>query len=251
MLMTIDCIATRACFALLALLTCQSRIVHGSGTIAGAITPAPAPSSVAWNQLQSDTQIFLIAEQSSVVAGANIIVDVDGTPGLYDEPADLGPGRPVIPAGTALKVHLLHFDPLTVPQRLTGTVTFPQQILGLAFLRASLVGSDELGALGTAYPSPETSNYREYELGPPQGAAADSAAISVDRRTLTVDMGVTAYYDQLRVFTAVPEPTMLGLVLAGAGSVLLRRRGHRAPSVMGRGRIGSVIPRASRRRRGR
>lgn len=203
------------------ILAFHSASVFGLGPVTGAIVAAPAPPSVAWNQFQSNTGISLIEERLSAIASGLISVDVNGTPGLYDQFADLHAGT--IASGTVVDVHLLHFDPVNVPVRLSGSVTFAKQIIGLSLSRASLTASDAVGAPGTAYPSAASANFREFEFGPGT-AAGDSATISADRHTLTVSLGVTDYYDQVRVFTSVPEPSTAGLSVAGLLLILLRHR---------------------------
>jgi hypothetical protein len=192
----------------------------GLGATSGAISPAPAPPSLVWNQFESNTTIFLIEERLSLLTSSAIPVDVDGTPGLYDQVADLPGGS--IPAGSVVNVHLLHFDPVSVPQRLAGSVTFATQIVGLMLRRPQLMTSDPLGAPGAAYPSAPNANYREFELTP-GSAAGDSVTISPDRLTLSVDWGVTVYYDELRVITSVPEPGTAMLSFVGVLGLLRRR----------------------------
>jgi hypothetical protein len=195
----------------------------GLGPITGAISAVPAPPSVVFNQFQSNTSIFLIEERLSLLTSSAINVDVDGTPGFYDQIADLQAGS--IPAGSVVDVHLLHFDPTSVPQRLAGSVTFARRIVGLMLLRPQLMSSDPLGAPGTAYPTAATANFREFELSP-GSAASDAVTISADRLTLSVDWGVTTYYDELRVITSVPEPSTTMLSLVGVLG-LLRWRARR------------------------
>ena len=208
---------------LLVALAMYPSAAFGLGLISGAIVPVAAPPSLAFDQLQSNTQIFLIEERLSAVVDAALAVDVNGTPGLYALPADLLPGT--IAAGSVIDVHLLHFDPVTLPLRLAGSVTFDKPIVGLSMTRPRLALSDVFGAPGTTYPTLDTETFREFELGA-VNPSTDSADISPDRRTLSVDMGVTQYYDEIRVFTAVPEPNTLALGLAGMLSILGMRLGH-------------------------
>ncbi len=215
----------------------------------GAVASTPPPASIVWNALQSDSQISLIQERLGAIVAAPLAVDVDGTPGLYDQASDRKPGQ--ILAGSHVDVHLLHFDPFNNPVRLSGSVTFNRPIVGLSFTLATLLASDVLGAAGTVYPTAGNSSFREFELSPGT-VVGDLAEISPDRRTLSVDWGVTEYYDELRVFTAVPEPAAvvefataavaLGLCLRVAESSQRRVR-HTTRSLAGRrwvGRLGAA-----------
>jgi hypothetical protein len=192
--------------------------VHALGSgivgVSGAVVVELPPISLSRDAFESNTQISLIEERTAVTLPSPVSVDSDGTPKTYSFEADRTPGA--LSTGTVANVFLLHLDPIGFPQpalRLSGTVTFANRILGMAYSQNFLDQSDFLGAPGTMYPLGVDAVYRQFEYGPPGISVYDSATISPDGHTLTVSWGVTQYYDQLRVFTNVPEPA--GLASAG------------------------------------
>lgn len=196
-----------------------------AGTIVtGDVEMVLAPASLELNAFESNDRISLIKEQANIVLAADLTVDVDGSPGVYDDLADLTGG--VLPAGSVVNSYLLHFDPASVPQVAAegaGSVTFSDgQIVGLMLRQSTLASSDFLGALGTTYGGV----FRQFELlaGLP---VSDSAEVSADRRTVTVTFRATSQYDELRVLIAVPEPCTSLLVCCGV--LLLGIVFHRRP----------------------
>jgi hypothetical protein len=193
----------------------------------GAVVAMPAPPSLQYNAFESDTTIALITEQTNFELPGSVPLDVDGATGLYDQVVDLTGG--VLPAGSRVDIHILHFDPVGAPRtlfRAMGSVTFDRPIVGLALRRLTLEASDFYGAAGTTYPTAATANFREFELNGGAIGVTDTVEISADQRTLLVDWGATPYFDQLRVFTAVPEPSalvVLSPVVAGSAVFGARR----------------------------
>jgi hypothetical protein len=187
----------------------------------GAVTPVSPPPSLLRNAFESDTTIALIEERTNFSLPGAVSLDVDGTPGLYNDFPDMTGG--VLSAGERVDIHILHFDPVGIPRtpvRATGSVTFARPIIGLALLRSTLDASDVYGAPGTIYPTLALPSFREFELNGGGTGVSDTAQISPDRLTLSLNWGGTEFFDQLRVFTAVPEPSSLAmlcsLVLGGA-----------------------------------
>lgn len=195
----------------------------------GAIVLTPPPPSLLRNAFESDTRIALIEERTNFVLPSVVSLDSDGTPGLYEAIGDLTGG--VLPAGERVGIHILHFDAVgTVftPVRVTGSVTFERPIIGLALRRPTLDASDLYGAPGTTYPTLANPSFREFEFGRGAFGVSDTAQISPDRLTLSLNWGGTEYFDQLRVFTGVPEPSAIVMLssLAWGGALLGARRGQ-------------------------
>jgi hypothetical protein len=198
----------------------------------GAVVATPAPPSLQYNALESDTTIALITERTNFALPGSVPLDSDGTPRLYDQISDLTGGA--LPAGERVDIYILHFDPVGAPRtlvRVIGSVTFDRPIVGLALSRFTLQASDLYGAVGTAYPTTFNPNFREFELEGGAFGVSDTAQISADRRTLSLDWGAFPNFDQLRVFTAVPEPSTVtvlsSLALGGAVCGARRRRASR------------------------
>jgi hypothetical protein len=204
----------------------------------GAVVPTPAPPSLLRNAFESDTAIALIEERTNFSLPSAVSLDVDGTPGLYDNFTDLTGGE--LSVGERVDIHILHFDPVGIPRtpvRAAGSVTFARPIIGLALLRATLDASDVYGAPGTIYPTLALSSFREFELGGGGTGVSDTAEISLDRLTLSLNWGGTEFFDQLRVFTAVPEPSSLAILcsLALGGALHGARRARPARTMEGDG----------------
>ncbi len=191
--------------------------------VSGDIVPVSEPPSLARNAFESNSAIALIEERANFALYAAVTVDVDGTPGIYNQQSDLTGG--VIPEGAVVSIFLLHFDPIgvpSVPVRLSGSIQFPRPIAGLVFRHPTLTATDIYGETSITYPLPEEV-YRGFEFGELSASVFDSASISADRLTLTLNWGATAYTDQLRVFTIVPEPLTASLLVIGLLGVSWRR----------------------------
>ena len=193
--------------------------------VTGAVVPIPPPPSLLPEALESDSEIFFIEEQTDYVLPADVLVDSDGTPGLYYQP--LGGLPAILPAGSLVNIHLLHFDPVGrpfTPVRVMGSVSFSHPVVGLAFRANTLNASDVHGAPGTVYP---IGTNRNFEFGALGMGVNDAVEVSPDRMTLTLDWGATEFIDQLRVFTAVPEPSgalIVSAILVGHGLCLRRKQ---------------------------
>ncbi|RMF86878.1 MAG: hypothetical protein D6739_02515, partial [Nitrospirae bacterium] len=169
-------------------------------TVSGAVTLAPPPGDVTLGAYESDTAIYLFPERTGVTLASDLAADVTA-PGSVGTSADLTPGT--IAAATAVDSYLLHFDPVgsTNVVRLTGSVTFDRPILGVLVADNTLAGSDgPLGHPGTLYPT--TLALRGLEF-----PGQDYLTLSADMRTLELDWTASDVLDQVRVVTAVPEPT--------------------------------------------
>jgi hypothetical protein len=159
----------------------------------GAAVQIAAPPSVELNVLQSDTEIRVFDEQQAVTLSDPLTVDIS-LPGVYEDPADLTPA--VIPAGTQIDSHLVHFDIVFAGTAISaeGTVTFRDRILGVILEDADVDASDFLGATGTAYP-PAGLVFRGAEL-------FETDLIEVGCNTVRVEIESFETLDHIRVITA-------------------------------------------------
>jgi hypothetical protein len=169
------------------------------------------PASVKRGQLQSNTDVFAFTEQTDLTLSTAVKVDITSA-GTYKTDASLTPGT--ISAGTEVESYFLHADPQNNDSKFDGSVTFSTPILGVIVLSATLSASDaQLGALGTVYPKGDTGRGLELTSG------QDFVTLSSNLETLTFHFFTHDNVDQVRILTAVPEPSTF--VLAGCGLVVL------------------------------
>jgi len=139
-------------------------------------------------------QLYTEARQQAL--GLPVLVDIS-QPGTYDQIAQLLPS--LIPAGTVVSSYLLHSDPVGSPQpgpRLTTTLTFDQDILGIMVQDATLQLADALlGVAGVIYP--RASEPRGLELAP----KIDFVRLT-GPRTLEVTVQTGTASDEVRIITA-------------------------------------------------
>ncbi len=199
-----DVCRPRASVAMMLGWTIAIQAVAARPTVSGDVVLTTAPHSLNHNAFESDDNIAIVVERSSVSLLVDLLVDVDGTPGTYDELSDLTGG--IISAGTKVSSHILHFDPVGEPGAsvlASGSATFSDgPIIGLILTQTSLESSDFLGSIGTSYGG----QFRQFEL-PAGFSVSDQVTISPDRRSVIVNFGATTFYDELRVLILVPEPT--------------------------------------------
>lgn len=202
------------------LLLCGAAEAAIVGTTGSIVQIAP-PATLQWQAFESNTQIRALDELQDQVLGASLAINIDGTPGSYENIASLTGG--MLPSGTLVDSHLLHFDPASGSVNLRGTITFDNPIVGVILLTNELFNSDFLGAAGTTYPAAPLAR-RGLDLTDVN--LQDSVAISTDRLTLTVDLGAANVIDQIRVLT-IPEPMSAGLLGVAALALCARRPARR------------------------
>lgn len=190
----------------------------------GGMTEIAAPASTLQDALQSNTQLFLFAEQASVTLGSALSVDVTA-PGTYNGVSPPTAGSGSIAGGTVVDSYFIHLDRVTGNTVIAGSATFDTDILGVLVYTGGIDGSDGLlGAPGTLYVSGDAN--RGLDFG------QDVVTLSADLRTLTLSLRENHNrVDQLRVVVAaagplVPEPST-ALLLGGGLLVLAAARRQR------------------------
>lgn len=192
----------------------------------GSVTVIPAPSNVGPGALESDSQIVAFAEVQQLALPQALPVNISN-PGTSPSAGRANLSPATIPAGTVVNSYLLHFDSISgtdiAPIGIAGSVTFSHDILGLIVHPATLSNTDSVVRLaGLTYP---TGDNRGLELNSGD-LAPDIINLSPDRRTVTLNLLNSVGVDQVRVITAVPEPSTwsLAVITSGALAIFQRRR---------------------------
>ena len=173
----------------------------------GAVVPVEAPPSVELKAYTSPVEIRVFNEQTVKLA-QDLPVNIS-KPGIYTDQKALSPA--IIPAGTAVNSHLLHFDlpPGVEGATLSGSVSFDNPIVGLIVLDGDLDGSDAaLGAPGTVYPIPGIV-HRGLELDPAEPGVDTLVVGSTTLDVVDVQLTAIELFDHVRILTApVTEPVV-------------------------------------------
>jgi len=167
-----------------------------SSTSPDVVKVAP-PASVDIGDTESDTEILAFDEKQNFVLTKAITVDISSA-GTYADVGSLTPG--VIPLGTVVNSHFVHFDPLGDDANivaLTGSLVVDGEILGIIVLDAQLDSSvSELGIPGTTY---EVGNgglefFEEF------------VTVKPDLRTVEVKFSANFSVDQIRIISKPSIP---------------------------------------------
>jgi len=195
----------------------------------GAIVVVSSPSNVRLGFLESNTSILAFAEQSNKTLANDLAVNISAPSTVPNGSSiNLTPGT--IPAGTHVDSWLLHFDPVGTPQlalALSGSITFDRPVLGIEVLSTSLDNTDGLlGASGSEYTLRDPLKGLELAVGMAGINTFDGITLSADRKTVTTILSTQLNFDQVRIITAVPEPSSFAMLIVGGLSLLAccRRR---------------------------
>ena len=183
-------------------------------TTAGQVLAIAAPRSVVLQQLESDNYLYLFSERSQAPLLSSIRVDVS-QPGTYSQTPSLTPL--VIPRGTVVNSYYGHFDRVGTPsafQRVRGSVTFANPVLGVVLGDSNLNASNFLAKPGTTYPQ-SGRGFDAFDSVKP-----DYFSLSADRRTVSFDLQTAAFSDDFRVLTGMSAPTAV-VGVPGNGTVSL------------------------------
>lgn len=162
----------------------------------GAITPVAPPDTVVHHENENSREIKLFLERKNYNLPQRLRVDMR-EPGAYNSDNDLVVSY--IPAGKRVTSHVLHFDTIARDlERLSGSVTFESEILGIILSLKTLDATDSvIGADDISYGK---GNARGLEEG------WDRLVFQSDNRTVEVDWRVSTEVDQVRIITA-PSPS--------------------------------------------
>ncbi|MEM1210887.1 MAG: hypothetical protein AAGI68_01180 [Planctomycetota bacterium] len=184
-----------------------------TGFTGDAVDGGALPPNLNVNQVEGpDAFVFF---EGTTTLSADITVDGGGT----------------ITAGTAVDIHILHFDPVIPTSDVfttlfaAGTVTFDDAVLGIVTSGPNLIATNNLVA-GTS------TIYNAFNVQQLEGADTASFAgstVTFDLRNAGKNNG--ASFDQIRIFTVgsvsetvIPEPATLTLAAMGSLLMVSRRR---------------------------
>ena len=198
-------------------------LVAGSG-YASIISTTGVITEIAKSQnfrvLYSETEIFVCQEQSDFVLLEDLALNITES-GSYTKDIPLTPGT--IAAGTRVNSYIVHLDhdPDDLLQYMNaGTISFENEILGFITVGADLIASDPIvGDSGSFYHANARRRFMEVE-------GTDAITLSPDKKSLDLDaIAVSTYMDEIRVITAIPEPsTFLLMGMLGGGMLFIRRK---------------------------
>ena len=184
----------------------------------------PPPVAAGHNDLQSSAHVFFWTERLGVTLTlpepVNVLPFVNNASGFYDSgvasvEATWGGD---VSAGT-YNSYFLHADKQGANVTFEASVTFVNPIAAIIYKQSALSDTDSLlGSPTTTYAGGASS--RMLELDGPN----NWFEISPDRLTFHFKTVVAHNMDDVRILTAVPEPSTGLLVVLGLAGLSLRRR---------------------------
>jgi len=201
--------ATNVALSLIALAAAAAASNAAVVSVTGQALIVPAPPTAVFGSFTGGV-VHVWDEQQSINVGG-LPVDLS-----------INPSSSTLPTAGAVSglidSHFLHYNDWVVP--VSGTVTFNNPIIGVAYNDVFLNISDPVGAFGTLYPTGDT--WRGINTIANPGASI----VSISGNTLTFHFEVVPGapdFDQVRVFTRV-VPTPGSLALLGVGGLMTARR---------------------------
>jgi hypothetical protein len=185
--------------------TLESRRVLASVpgvSLTGQIQAIDPPATVEVNKLEDNSFGKFFVERTNVKLTAPISTDIS-KPGIYSQAWSLTPAP--LPAGSVINSYYLHFDVVgepSLPRRVTGTITFAQPVLRIILGTGKQKATDFLGAPTTKYPP---SAGRGFDFN--DAVYPDSVTLSLDSKTVTIDLQNAAASDDIRIITVAPAQT--------------------------------------------
>jgi basic membrane protein A len=171
--------------------------ISGSSGHVALIAPPPSVLFGAAD-VRSDTTAFAFDEQQCVPLASDLRVDIS-TPGTYHLSSGLT--AKTLPTGTLVSSHFIDAERRTFAgeksREYTGSIRLDAQVIGIEVRAGGLDRSDFLGASGTRYPTGMP--FRRENL---DGKQLDTVTLSPDSHTVSFDLQVTYFMDQIRVITA-------------------------------------------------
>ncbi len=155
--------------------------------------------------VRSDDTIFVRPEGYVITLEEPLKVNIS-RPGKYISQEDLTPAE--VPSGETVRSIILHYYPGEPrpphrAERITGSITFDGPVLGLIVLHEELAASAQRFSLRRAG---ELHPRRQLEFR--EGPNGDVAALSEDRRTVTLDLASPKLTsDLVRVIVDASQPT--------------------------------------------
>lgn len=173
---------------------------------------------------EDDINAIYYLERTDVAIVSALAVDwltgTDSTGIVYSDGSQ--PTGGTIAISTIVDSHLIHVDPITT-HVYSFTITFDDTVIGIIGDGLKLDDSDFLSKSGVQWTKTADSVGRRWLVG----EGSDTLEVSADGKMLTIDVSVGAGefgLDQIRVLTAVPEPSILALLAATAVVFLVHRR---------------------------
>jgi CSLREA domain-containing protein len=177
--------------------------------------PEP-PDSVLPGELSSDNTVWVFEERRDFVLPSDLVVNIarNQSDGAFDTIEELEPAPGfVIPAGTMINSHFVHFDPESTQSTVNVQIVeglmvghpFREPIIGLIVLDEQLDGSDFLGPVGTQYNTGTPARGLEVDSVP--GPDAIEFSGEFNSRAVKVSFSASEPGDSIRIITwAFPQP---------------------------------------------
>lgn len=200
---------------------------HSAGVAAysGDVAMVSAPLYIRNGTMESNHMAAFFVEQEDFMVSTPIPVDTLAAPGRYDDMGDFEAGE----ITGMVNSYFLHVDSVPHrfigfglwPRRYRGSITFDNPIVGLIGFADTLMDTRELQADSTRYP---LRRHHNHDLDPILGSPiGDTVWISNDLKTLGFDFLNSNRMDQVRILTAVPEPSALLLFTFAGFSMFFQR----------------------------